>query len=87
MKFEAFTTAPKIFTDKESTVEIPCSADDKMETLTCTPTKDHMESGKKYKIAYQKMCEGEKAETGVEVEFNGANSLKFSFFLLALFLI
>lgn len=46
-----------------------------------------MESGKKYKIAYQKMCEGEKAETGVEVEFNGANSLKFSFFLLALFLI
>ena len=66
MKFEAFTTAPKIFTDKESTVEIPCSADDKMETLTCTLTKDHMESGKKYKIAYQKMCEGEKAETGAK---------------------
>ena len=58
-----------------------------METLTCTPTKDHMESGKKYKIAYQKMCEGEKAETGVEVEYSGAGIIKFSFFLLALFLI
>ena len=59
MKFEAFTTAPKIFTDKESTVEIPCSADDKMETLTCTPTKDHMESGKNTKLPIKK-CVKEK---------------------------
>ena len=57
-----------------------------METLTCTPSKENMESGKKYKIAYEKACDGDRAETGVEVEYNGAGIIKFSFFLLALFL-
>lgn len=87
VKFSAFTTAPKIFANNTATVAIPCTADDKKETLTCTPTKDHMEAGKKYKVVYQKACEGDKAETGVEVEYNGASLLKYSFFLLALFLL
>ena len=87
VKFAAFTTAPKIFANKDATAAIPCTADDKKETLTCTPTKDHMEAGKKYKVVYQKACEGEKVETGVEVEYNGASLLKYSFFLLALFLL
>lgn len=85
VKFSAFTTAPKIFANTTATTAIPCTADDKKETLTCTPTKDHMESGKKYKVAYQKACDGDKAETGVEVEYNGASLLKYSYFLLALF--
>ena len=70
VKFEAFTNQPKIYLDINSDLEIPCTADDKMETLTCTPSKENMESGKKYKIAYEKACDGDRAETGVEVEYS-----------------
>lgn len=63
----AFKQAPKIFPSIDSTKEISCEASNDMKSLKCSPTSINMEEGKNYKIAYQKACEGEKAETGVTV--------------------
>lgn len=88
VKFEAaFTEVPKIFPNTTATTAVTCSAAEDKKSVTCTPNSSVMEDGKDYKIAYQKACDGDKAETGITVSYSAASFTKYSFLLLGLFLL
>lgn len=68
VKFKnAFTTAPKIYPDKDSDKEISCTADKDNKVLTCTPTTTNMTEGKKYNIVFAQACSGTKTDTKITV--------------------
>lgn len=88
----AFSTVPKIYPNTSATTAITCTASTDKKSLTCTPTTSNMDDGESYKVAYQQVCDGDKAETGVTVKFSSGSSssssfAKFSFFLLGLLLL
>lgn len=88
INFSTFTagTTPKIYASTTATTALTCEANADLNKLTCTPKSTEMEDGKTYNIAYDNAC-GVKTETGVTVKYGSSSFLKYSFFLLGLFLL
>ena len=62
------TVAPAVFAGDDATTPLSaCTLSEDAATVTCSPTKDEMKDGEKYKIYYNKGCT--KTDTKIEVTF------------------
>ena len=62
------TEVPAVFAGNDATTPLSaCNLTDNSTVITCSPTKDEMEDGEKYKIYYNKGCT--KSDSGIEVTF------------------
>ena len=66
------TGAPAVFAGNDAKTPLSaCTLSEDAATVTCSPTKDEMEHGEKYKIYYNKGCT--KADSGIEVTFENGS--------------
>ena len=66
------TAVPAVFAGDDAKLPLSaCNLTDNSTTITCSPTKDEMEDGEKYKIYYNKGCT--KTDTKIEVTFKNGS--------------
>ena len=66
------TAVPAVFAGDDAKLPLSaCTLTDNSTVITCSPTKDEMEDGEKYKIYYNKGCT--KTDTKIEVTFKNGS--------------